>query len=365
MKNNLTNLKLLVFALCAIGLVVLYSASSSFSATKFSDYQFFFRRQVFRLILGLVLFYIFSNINYNFYKKYSKKILYGCWILIVFGYITSQYFNLPTSRSLVLFGKNFLTTSDLAKYGLIIYISSFIEMNRRNINNVKLLFTEFLPHTLITLILIFFQPDMSTTFSISLILVIMIYIAGINTRYLWYTFGLSLFVVSAKIYLTPFQFYRFKNWFTGNGDIQSIGSILALSNGGIVGNGLGDGLFKRGYLPAVHTDFILPVIGEEFGFIGIFSVFILFFIFLYLCIKILQNIHDLFGFFLGIGITMNVIVYFLINAAYVVGIFPTTGLALPFISYGGSHIILTLSSIGILINMSNYYLNRKIVNYYE
>ena len=78
-----------------------------------------------------------------------------------------------------------------------------------------------------------------------------------------------------------------------------------------------------------------------------------------------QNIHDLFGFFLGLGITMNIIIYFLINASYVVGIFPTTGLALPFISYGGSHLILSLASMGILINMGNYYLNRKIVNYYE
>ena len=365
MKNDLTNLKLLIFALCAIGLVVLYSASSSFSASRFADYQFFFRKQIFRLILGFVLLYVLSNVNYNFYKRYSKNILYTCWILIGVGYITSTYFNLPTSRSLVILGKNFLTTSDLAKFGLIIYIASFIEQNRRNINNIKVLFREFIPFTLFTLLLIFFQPDMSTTFSISLIIIIMIYIAGINIRYLWYTFGLGFFVVSLKIYSTPFQWKRFINWITGDGDIQSIGSVLALSNGGFFGNGLGDGIFKRGYLPAVHTDFILPVIGEELGFIGILSIFLLFFMFLFLCIKILQNIHDLFGFFLGLGITMNIIIYFLINASYVVGIFPTTGLALPFISYGGSHLILSLASMGILINMGNYYLNRKIVNYYE
>ena len=232
MKSDITNLKLLIFALCAIGLVVLYSASSSFSASRFSDYQFFFRKQVFRLILGFVLLYVISKINYNFYKIHSKHILYGCWLLIVLGYVTSYNFDLPTSRSLVIFGKNWLTTSDLAKFGLIMYVASFIELNRRNINSLQFLFKEFIPYVLFTLLLIFFQPDMSTTFSISLIVVAMIYIAGINIKYICYTFVFSFFVVTLKILSTPFQYHRFKDWITGNGDVQSLGSILALSNGG-------------------------------------------------------------------------------------------------------------------------------------
>ena len=153
------------------------------------------------------------------------------------------------------------------------------------------------------------------------------------------------------------------NWFLDKGDIQSSSSILALSNGGLIGNGLGNGSFKYGKLPAAHTDFILPVIGEELGFIGVCSIFILFFLFLYFSIKILQNVQDLFGLFLGIGIVMNIVIYFLIHAAYVVGFFPTTGLALPFISYGGSHTIVTLGSIGILFNIANQTINRKIVSY--
>ena len=95
------------------------------------------------------------------------------------------------------------------------------------------------------------------------------------------------------------------------------------------------------------------------------SIFILFFLFLFYSIKILQNIQDLFGFFLGIGITMNIIIYFLINSAYVVGIFPTTGLPLPFMSYGGSHIILSLASMGIIFNMANNNMNKKRVKYNE
>ena len=104
------------------------------------------------------------------------------------------------------------------------------------------------------------------------------------------------------------------------------------------------------------------IIGEEFGFFGMLVIFFLFFSFLYYSIKILHRVQDLFGFFLGIGITMNIVIYFLINSAYVVGIFPTTGLPLPFMSYGGSHIILSLASMGIMFNMANNNLrNRKII----
>ena len=162
-----------------------------------------------------------------------------------------------------------------------------------------------------------------------------------------------------KILSTEFQRERFLNWFNAVGDDQSSGSLLALSNGGLIGNGLDGSIIKKGFLPAAHTDFMLPIIGEEFGFLGIAFIFILFFLFLYHSIKIIQKIQDLFGFFLALGIVLNIIIYFLINSAYSVGIFPTTGLPLPFMSYGGSHIILTLSSMGIILNLARSNINKR------
>ena len=206
---------------------------------------------------------------------------------------------------------------------------------------------------------------MSTTFTISLILLAMIYIAGIKTKYIYFTLLSSSLIVLIKILSTNYQYQRFTNWFYGVGDSQNSGSLLALSNGGLFGNGLDGSLIKRGHLPAAHTDFILPIIGEEFGFLGMLVIFFLFFSFLYHSIKILHKIQDLFGFFLGIGITMNILIYFLINSAYVVGIFPTTGLPLPFMSYGGSHIILSLASMGIIFNMANNNLRNKRIKYNE
>ena len=363
LKINLSNLKILLFILCSIGLVTLYSASSNVALSKFSDYKYIFLNQSIRLIIGVLLLIIASFIDYRFYKKNSKFILFFCWLILLIGYITSYYQDMVTSRGVILFGRNILTTSDLAKFGVIIYLSSFIEINKRKINDIKILITELAPYLSITLLLIFFQPDMSTTFTISIILLLIIYIAGINTKYIYGFLALSSLIVISKIIFTPFQRIRFLNWWNGTGDVQSNASVLALSKGGIFGNGLVESEFSKGLLPAVHTDFILPIIGEEFGFLGILSIFILFYLFMFYAIKILQNIPDLFGFFLGIGIVMNIIIYFIINSSYVVGIFPTTGLPLPFISYGGSHLVLTLGSMGVFLNIANSNIKKKIVTY--
>ena len=185
MREHLISLKILIFLLCSIGIIALYSASSSFASSRFSDYRYFFENQSIRLIIGFILLIIFSFIDYKIYNRNSKFIIISCWVLIILGFLTSQ--NLPTSRGLIVLGKNIISTSDVAKFGVIIYLASFIELNKKEINNLKNLVHELIPYVGITLLMIFFQPDMSTTFTISLILLTMIYIAGIKTKYIYYT----------------------------------------------------------------------------------------------------------------------------------------------------------------------------------
>ncbi len=364
LKKDISNFKILLFILCSIGIVVLYSATSNIALIKYLDYKHIFINQSIRLLIGLMLLISASFIDYRIYKRNSRVILFLCWIIILCGYVSSYLHDTITARGFILFGKNILTTSDLAKFGVIMYVASFIELNKRKINDINVLSVELAPYLTITLLLIFFQPDMSTTFTITIILLLLIFIAGLKIQYISAFLVASSFIVIFKIMFTYYQRTRFLNWWTGDGDIQSSSSILALSKGGLIGSGLVESEFNKGALPAVHTDFILPIIGEEFGFIGIFSIFILFYLFMYYSIKILQRIPDLFGFFLGLGIVLNVIVYFIINSSYVVGIFPTTGLPLPFISYGGSHIVLTLGSMGILLNIARTNMKRKIINGY-
>ena len=125
-----------------------------------------------------------------------------------------------------------------------------------------------------------------------------------------------------------------------------------MGTGGILGSGLGNSIIKNGYLPEAHTDFILPIIGEELGFLGILILFVLFWFFFTRGLAVVREAPDLFSMMLSLGIIISVMIYFLVNAAYVVGFAPTTGLPMPFISYGGSHTIFTLISMGILLNIA-------------
>ena len=133
MKEYIINLKILTFLICSIGIITLYSASSAYAASRFSDYKYFFENQSIRLLIGLVLLIITSHINYRIYNKNSRIIIISCWILIFMGFLTSQH--LPTSRGLILFGKNIISTSDVAKFGLIVYLASYVELHKNNINN--------------------------------------------------------------------------------------------------------------------------------------------------------------------------------------------------------------------------------------
>jgi len=150
---------------------------------------------------------------------------------------------------------------------------------------------------------------------------------------------------------------RFLNWFdNSNPDTTSQveRAKQALQNGGITGVGFSKSIIKEGFMAEGHTDFILPIIGEEIGLMGILLIFVLFFSIYFISVNIAKQAPNIFSFILTVGISFNILFYFLINAGYVVGIIPPTGLAIPFISYGGSHTLFTLISIGVILNISKY-----------
>ena len=166
-----------------------------------------------------------------------------------------------------------------------------------------------------------------------------------------------------------YQKERLFSWL-GSGDVisnaQVDNSILALANGSLLGKGIGESTFKyNGFIPEGQTDFILAIIGEELGFIGIALLFFLFFSLFIKGMKIAKTSNDRFGMFLAAGLSINIIIYLVVNASYVVGLLPTTGLPIPFISYGGSQTIFTMLSLGILINISNQNKKNKIMDYYR
>ena len=251
-----------------------------------------------------------------------------------------------------------MTTSDLARVSLIIFTAFFVDKNKRSLKDWKFLLTKFTPFVGITLILILFQPDTSTAMMIGAIIMTMLFIAETNWRYLVGITSLGVLGLAFKIINTPYARSRIINW----NDDQKIQSLNALGSGGILGSGLGDSIIKNGFLPQVHTDFILPIVGEELGFLGVFILFFLFWFFFSHGLVVVKEAPDLFSMFLSLGIIISVMIYFLVNAAYVVGFAPTTGLPIPFISYGGSHTIFTLISMGILLNIARK--GRTVINTY-
>ena len=336
----------IIFLLCGFGIVMMYSASSIYAMNKFDNYLHFFMQQIKWLTIGAVLMLMLSQVNYQILKKIAYALLIISWVVLVMGYFFKG--NNPASRWLVLGGRSWMTTSDLARVSLIIFTAYFVEKNKKKLNDWKFLLTRFTPFLGISLILILFQPDTSTAMIISAIIMVMLFIAGTDWRYLA---GVSVFGILGlilKIINTPHARDRILNW----NDDQKIQSLNALGTGGLMGTGLGDSIIKNGYLPEVHTDFILPIVGEELGFIGILVLFFLFWFFFTRGLAVVQEAPDLFSMFLSFGIIISVMIYFLVNAAYVVGFAPTTGLPMPFISYGGSHTIFTLMSMGILLNIA-------------
>ena len=339
-----------IIATVAIGCLMLFSASSTIAFNKFGNSAFYIKRHLIRLIIGMLAFAIAYKLNFKIFKHNAKKLLFLSWFIMLCAYFFNE--GSSTNRFLIINGKNIITTSDFAKLCLIIFTSQFIENHKNKINDIKILLYKYLPYLCITLLLILFQPDLSSTFTILVLITLILLVAGINIKFLLYP-GISGIIFSLLI-MKDFQKERFLTWWNGGINQQAENSINALGNGGLKGVGFDKSIIKEGFLPEVHTDFILPIIGEEFGFIGIFFMFILFLTLYSLGINVCKKAPDIFSSMLCLGITLNILVYFLINVCYVVGFIPTTGLAIPFFSYGGSHTLFNLFSLGILLNISNH-----------
>ena len=343
------------------GTVLLLSASSTYSFSISQNISFLFTKHIGKIIIGVVMLYSVPMINYKYLSKIDKHLLVCSWVIMVLGY----YFSEPgeTARWLKIGSVKF-QTSDIAKLSLILFTANFIQTYHNKINDYKLLLTKFVPYFIITILLIYFQPDLSSSLVITAIILIMMVVSGLDKKIIF-----SIGAISALLILLTtheYQRSRFENWphrimFPLNDakeifdDQQIKYSIFGLANGGLFGRGLGNSFVKNNFLSEGHTDFIFPIISEELGFIG--CTCLLFFSFGLLFHKtllILQYIRDRFGFFLVIGFISMYLIYFLTHIGYCIGLLPTTGLPLPFLSYGGTNTIINLLSMGIIISVIRF-----------
>ena len=205
--------------------------------------------------------------------------------------------------------------------------------------------------------LIIIQPDYSTAIMVGIIVLTMLFVGRAKLIHMFSTICGSLILLIPIMLIEPYRIYRIKAFLSGLFDFSGASyqlqqSLISLGNGGIMGVGLGYSSGKNLFLPAPHTDFILSIVGEEIGFLGVFVIITLYLAVFHRSLKIAKECTDVFGILLTIGLGTQIIIYAFINSAVITGLVPTTGLPIPFISFGGSGLVMNLMSIGILLNIS-------------
>ena len=289
----------------------------------------------------------------------SNKILITCIILLILVLIPGVGTVRNGSRSWFGIGSFGIQPSEFAKLGLIIFVSKYLSNNPNSMKSFK---KGVLPILLITISIfgiIMLQPDFGTGTILVMTIIGILFVAGLNIK-IFLRFGIvGILGVVGLILIAPYRLTRILSFLNpwsdplGSG-FQIIQSLYSIGPGGLFGLGLGNSIQKHFYLPEPQTDFIFSIISEEFGFMGIIIVSILFILIFYNCLKISMKCNDLFGKYLSFGITFGLIFQSILNLSVVVGLIPVTGVTLPFLSYGGSSLLITMISIGIILNISRY-----------
>jgi cell division protein FtsW len=336
---------------------MIYSSSSIYAWEKYGDGFYFLKRHLAFLFIGLLFTFLALVIDYRSYRKYSRVMLWVALALLVFVLIPGLGREVSGARRWFRYKFISFQPSEFANLAVIIYLADFI---CRKADKIKMLLHGFIPPICVlgvTTLLILLQPDLGTVIALSSVVLLMLYIAGVRGRYILTLILCSLPALYFLIFSVPYRRARvlaFLNpWLDPKGSgFQIIQSQIAIGSGGFFGRGLGHSQQKLFYLPAAHTDFIFSIIGEELGLLGTLGIIVLFMMFIKQGLKVIKNAQDKFGYFLALGLILIISLKAIINIGVSCGVFPTKGLPLPFISYGGSSLIFDMVSLGILINIA-------------
>ena len=336
---------------------MVYSSSNVWAEYKFGDSLKFFKSQFIFFVIGLIIMLFLSKIDVNFYKKHSNKILLGCLILLILVLIPGIGKIRNGSRSWFGIGPLGIQPSEFSKIALIIFSAKYLSNNDRDVKSIKKGILPLLLVIIFFFVLIMLEPDFGTAMVIVLTLIVMIFIAGPNMSFFIKIGLIGLLGIVGLIVVAPYRMKRivaYVNPWTdplGSG-FQIIQSLYAIAPSGLLGLGFGNSIQKNFYLPEPQTDFIFSIISEELGFFGCLFVISAFAIIFYRCISISLNQNDLFKKYLSFGLSFGIILQAIINLCVVCGIIPTTGVTLPFLSYGGSSLLVSMASMGIVLSIS-------------
>ena len=352
------NKKIIIMTLMIvfIGLISVYSSSHIWALYKFNDAYYYIKRQGIFCIIGLVIMKIVSCIDYHQYKKYAKILLYISLFLMILVLIPGIGMVRGGSRSWFNFGLFAFQPSELLKIALIIYSADFIENHYYKMKHLLSVIPLFMI-ILISFLLIMLQPDFGSGVVMVCGVIVMIIVSPFLFKYFIGLGCLGLTGIIVMILSAPYRMKRILSFLDpfkdplGTG-FQAIQALYAIGPGGLLGVGFDKSIQKHFYLPEPQTDFIFAIIAEESGFIGCLCVILLYFLLFKYVFILSTQCKDLFGSLLCIGIISMIGIQTLINLGVVVGLLPITGVTLPLISYGGTSLVVTLASIGIILNIA-------------
>jgi cell division protein FtsW len=350
-------LLLVTLILVTVGTAMIYSSSSILAQQKFNDGQYFIKKQLIFVVLGLISMVILTKIDYTTWKKAAYPGIILSLIMLVLLFIPDVGLKRGGATRWLNMGLFSFQVSEMVKIAMVVFLAHLLA---RKAHLLKKFSRGVLIPSAITAVVIFLilmEPDFGTAVIIASILILMLCLAGSRMTHLmflaaafipvgvWLIFHKGYRLARLTVFLDPWKD-------ASNTGFQIIQSLISFGSGGFGGVGIGDGMQKLFYLPEPHTDFILSIIAEESGFIGVSIVIILFSIFVFRGFMIAIKAPDLFGTLLAAGLTMVIAMEAFINIAGVMGLIPLKGLALPFLSYGGSSFVMSMIAIGILLNIS-------------
>ena len=349
---------ILTVLLAAFGVVAVYSASGYVAKTQYGDEFYFAKKQAIGFVLGLVAMFLCGKFDYQ--KLKGKK---ARWVALIVPMILLALVFVPGigksnygATRWIGIGSVTIQPSELAKYGFVIFVSAYTSENIGEMRTFKGVLPVLLSGGAICLLIIV-EPNMSVTMCVGLLMLAMLFLGGMKIKHFLVIFVPALLAVPLLIIAEPYRLSRLSAfldpWENPRGEgYQLIQSLYALGNGGWFGTGLFNSRQKYRFLPFAESDFILSIIGEELGFVGIAVLFAVSGLLVFRGIKVAKSADDFFSFFLASGITLVYGIQTVINALVVSGSIPPTGLPLPLISSGNTSLIITMASMGILYSVS-------------
>jgi cell division protein FtsW len=342
--------------LVCIGLVMVFSASAVMAKERFGSPYSFLLKQLAWAAAGVLAMFAVMNLDYKQLRRPTIVFTFlGTTCLLLIGVFL--FHDSHNTHRWIRFGIFSFQPSELAKPAIILYLAYFLETRWQQIADWKHVLVPAVGPTVLLALLIVKEPDLGTAVACMAITGAVLYVAGMKMRYFGYAIVASVLPLYFLIVRVPWRWNRIMAFLDPYKDPQGHGfhiiqSMIAVGTGGIAGVGLMEGKQKLFYLPEPHTDFIFANIAEELGLWGSLLIVLLFSIFLYRGVRVAFRTEDPFARFLATGVTAMVVVQALINMSVVLGMMPTKGIPLPFISYGGSSLFITLASVGVLLNIT-------------